>query len=71
MRAMLTASWCIGGHRYVYCGELQYVAHEPERLPLRFVWALADHAALATEPDFGDVLTACTELVGTEVTDDT
>ena len=28
------------GKGYVYCGKLGYQAHDPDRLPIRFVWQL-------------------------------
>ena len=27
---------------YVYCGRLAYVAHDPSRIPMRFVWFVAN-----------------------------
>ena len=53
--------------RYVYCGELRYHGHEPERLPIRFVWGLADYDDLSGSKDFVDVVEACRILVGTEI----
>lgn len=31
---------------YIWCGELDYVAHDPRTTPIRFVWRLRDAAAL-------------------------
>eukprot|EP00038_Savillea_parva_P011481 m.197838 g.197838 ORF g.197838 m.197838 type:complete len:320 (-) comp20244_c0_seq1:87-1046(-) len=56
----------VEGCGYVFCGELEYVAHEPQRIPIRFVWRLADYDKLKEMPDFQDVIEACKSLVGTE-----
>jgi len=34
------------GGDYIYCGRLKYLAHDPTKLPLRFVWELASHQQL-------------------------
>eukprot|EP00041_Stephanoeca_diplocostata_P003463 m.34866 g.34866 ORF g.34866 m.34866 type:complete len:308 (+) comp14336_c0_seq2:188-1111(+) len=54
------------GKGYVYCGELQYIAHEPERVPIRFVWQLKQFNTLRMAPDFVDLVKTCAEVLGRE-----
>ena len=42
--------------RYVYCGTLEYVSHNPQRLPMRFIWELKQSSALLSSPAFRDLL---------------
>jgi hypothetical protein len=47
---------------YVFCGRLRYVAHDPDRLPIRFVWELVDYDALKAHAPFNSLLSACEKL---------
>lgn len=47
---------------YVYCGRLRYVAHDPDRLPIRFVWELRDYDALKAHAPFNSLLSTCEKL---------
>ena len=49
---------------YVYCGRLSYMAHAPERLPIRFVWRLDDADSLMKDSaPFQDLVKACEDMV--------
>ena len=50
------------GLGYVYCGRLSYLAHAPERIPIRFVWQLDDHDMLSKSEPFQALVQACEEM---------
>lgn len=52
------------GKGYVYCGRLGYHAHDPDRLPIRFVWKLLQHDELSKSKDFRGLVQACSNIVG-------
>ena len=43
------------GEEYIYCGQLGYCRHNPDRRPMRFVWRLLDFAMLRTKPAYKDM----------------
>eukprot|EP00040_Diaphanoeca_grandis_P023974 m.131130 g.131130 ORF g.131130 m.131130 type:complete len:303 (-) comp29523_c1_seq1:331-1239(-) len=51
---------------YVYCGELGYMGHDPERLPIRFVWKLKQVEQLRKQSDFVDLVKTCNSLFADE-----
>jgi hypothetical protein len=50
------------GKGYVYCGQLGYSGHDPDRIPIRFVWELLDFDVLSKGEPFQDLITACEEM---------
>jgi len=50
------------GKGYVYCGNLTYVAHDPSRIPIRFVWSLVDIEILENSKEFASLIKAADEL---------
>jgi hypothetical protein len=40
------------GEPYIWCGELEYVSHDHNSHPLRFIWRLKDHALLTKQEQF-------------------
>jgi len=48
---------------YVFCGELTYLAHDPDRIPVRFVWQLADFDTLQTKRPFTSLVDACNAIL--------
>ena len=50
------------GKGYVYCGQLAYCGHDPERLPIRFVWQLLDVEVLRGCKPFQQLLEDCSNL---------
>ena len=51
------------GRPYVFCGSLSYLAHDPTRLPVRFLWHLDDFQHLQHKPNFTSLLTACNAIL--------
>lgn len=47
------------GQGYVYCGQLAYEGHDPERVPIRFVWTLSDFQSLRGQPAFRELVENC------------
>ena len=47
------------GCGYVYCGKLGYGGHDPDRIPIRFIWELVDYDQLADSPEFQKLVDAC------------
>ena len=47
------------GCGYVYCGRLGYGGHDPDRIPIRFIWELADFDKVAESRDFQNLVDAC------------
>ena len=47
------------GCGYVYCGRLGYGGHDPDRIPIRFIWELTDYEKIAERPDFQSLVEAC------------
>ena len=55
------------GLGYVYCGRLSYMAHDPERLPVRFVWQLDAHEELSkNSAPFQQLLDSVESITGTK-----
>jgi hypothetical protein len=48
---------------YIWCGELEYVRHDPRARPIKFWWSLRDADALAAMPQFQNVLSHATKAV--------
>ena len=44
------------GEPYVCCGRLRYVSHDARRLPVKFVWNLADIQQLRKSEAFQSIL---------------
>ena len=40
----------------MYCGELDYMGHDPSRIPIRFVWALRDFETLRKRKPFQNLV---------------
>jgi hypothetical protein len=51
------------GQGYVYCGRLGYSGHDPDRIPVRFVWELLDHETMVRGEPFQNLVVACNELL--------
>ena len=51
------------GEGYVFCGELGYLGHDPTRVPIRFVFSLADFGALRDAPPFASLVANCRSLL--------
>ena len=51
------------GKGYVFCGRLGYCGHDPERIPIRFVWELKQFQDVSTCVDFQDLITACDRIL--------
>ena len=51
------------GKGYVYCGRLGYSGHDPDRIPVRFVWELLDHEKLVQTAPFNSLVEAGYELL--------
>ena len=47
---------------YVYCGQLGYSGHDPDRIPVRFVWELLDYDVLTSSEPFQDIVQACEDM---------
>ena len=47
------------GCGYVYCGKLGYGGHDPDRIPIRFIWELSDFDKVVDSPDFQNLVDAC------------
>lgn len=50
------------GQGYVYCGQLEYAGHDPDRIPIRFVWELAKYSKLKDAEAFTALVTECNNL---------
>ena len=50
------------GQGYVYCGRLGYSGHDPDRIPVRFVWELLDFNSISQDEPFQDLVTACEDM---------
>ena len=50
------------GQGYVYCGELEYQGHEPDRIPIRFVWRLKEFKTLQAKKPFQELTRACAAM---------
>mmetsp|Transcript_4634 Transcript_4634/g.5851 ORF Transcript_4634/g.5851 Transcript_4634/m.5851 type:complete len:97 (-) Transcript_4634:451-741(-) len=50
------------GKGYVYCGLLDYVAHDPSRLPIRFIWSLNNYRLLSEREEFSSLIKAANQL---------
>mmetsp|Transcript_11894 Transcript_11894/g.16112 ORF Transcript_11894/g.16112 Transcript_11894/m.16112 type:complete len:315 (+) Transcript_11894:150-1094(+) len=48
---------------FVFCGSLSYLGHDPERVPIRFVWRLNEFKALSSKPAFTSLLDSCSNLL--------
>lgn len=48
---------------FVYCGTLSYVAHDPHRLPIRFVFKIDNFPILSSKPAFKHIQAECRKLV--------
>jgi len=46
----------------VYCGLLDYVAHDPSRLPIRFIWSLNNYRLLSEREEFSSLIKAANQL---------
>ena len=51
------------GQGYVYCGRLGYEGHDPNRIPVRFVWKLTDFEHLNTCAPFRALVDGCNALL--------
>lgn len=51
------------GRGFVYCGRLEYLGHDPDRIPIRFVWRLADFDELEKCDPFIDLVQACDDIM--------
>ena len=45
----------------MYCGELDYMGHDPSRIPIRFVWALRDFETLRKRKPFQNLVRGRTQ----------
>ena len=50
------------GQGYVYCGKLGYSGHDPDRIPIRFVWELLDFDRISKDEPFQDLIAACESM---------
>ena len=48
----------------MYCGELDYMGHDPSRIPIRFVWALRDFETLRKRKPFQNLVRRRTNSCG-------
>ena len=54
----------------MYCGELAYLGHDPDRIPIRFVWQLADYEAIKDLAPFKSLVANCHNLLQSPVARD-
>ena len=47
---------------YVYCGQLGYSGHDPDRIPVRFVWELLNYDVLTSSEPFQNLVQACEDM---------
>ena len=55
------------GQGYVYCGELSYLGHDPDRIPIRFVWKLDDYDLIKGTDEFKSLVDNCHNLLQSPV----
>jgi len=55
------------GRGYVYCGELAYLAHDPDRIPIRFIFELADYDEIKDNAPFKSLVANCHNLLTSPV----
>lgn len=51
---------------YVYCGRLGYSGHDPDRIPIRFIWELTDYDSLEECEPFRNLVDACGRVLNGE-----
>ncbi|KAH8056929.1 hypothetical protein JL722_7150 [Aureococcus anophagefferens] len=55
------------GQGYVCCGELSYLGHDPDRIPVRFVWKLDDYDLIKGTDEFKSLVANCHSLLQSPV----
>ena len=58
------------GQGYVYCGQLDYAAHDPDRIPVRFVWELVRYEELKKSESFNALVEDCNNMFASTSDDD-